>query len=70
MWRLVKKIVQKGSGRAYDEACRSLVDLDEAYVRFESRKRFQQELKKFMSDHMRRKALIQRLEKAGIWQNK
>jgi hypothetical protein len=32
-----------------------------------SKERFQEELKKFMADHMRRKALIQRLVKAGIW---
>jgi hypothetical protein len=29
-----------------------------------------QKLKNFMADHMRRKALIQRLVKAGIWEDK
>jgi len=27
-------------------------------------------MKKFMADHMRRKALIQRMVKAGIWKDK
>jgi hypothetical protein len=32
--------------------------------------RFQEELEKFMAGHMRRKALIQHLVKAGIWEDK
>jgi hypothetical protein len=35
-----------------------------------SNKRFQEELKKFMADHMRRKALVQRLMKAGLFEDK
>ena len=38
----------------------------EAYSFHASRKRFQQELNKFMAVHMRRNALIKRLVKAGI----
>ena len=69
-WRSVRKQIEVGSGRAYDEACQALVDLSEAYALHATRKRFQQELGKFMADHMRRKALIQRLVKAGIWENR
>jgi hypothetical protein len=55
---------------AYKEACRVLADLSEAYSVHRSPKIFEQELRKFMTDHMRRKALIQRLVKAGIWHEK
>ena len=41
----------------------------EAYTLHASKKRFQEELKKFMADHMRRKALVQRLMKAGLRKN-
>ena len=66
-WALVKEPVARGSGRGYDEACRILVDIAEACDLFASKKQFQNELKKFMAGHLRRKALIQRLVKAGIW---
>ena len=69
-WKSVQQTVERGSGLAYDEACRALADLSEAYSVHASRKTFQQELRKFMAGHMRRKALIQRLVKAGIWHEK
>lgn len=69
-WRAVQQTVERGSGLAYDEARRALVDLSEAYLVHASRKTFQQELGKFMVGHMRRKALIQRLVEAEIWQEK
>ena len=69
MWKSVQHTVERGSGLAYDEACRTLVDISEAYTLHANRKRFQQELKKFMDAHMRRKALVQRLVKAGIWKD-
>jgi hypothetical protein len=68
-WKSVRQTVERGSGPAYDETCRALVDLSEAYSRHANRKTFQQDLRKFMADHMRRKALIQRLVKAGIWED-
>lgn len=67
MWKSVQQTVERGSGLAYDEACRALIDISDAYALLADRNRFQQELKDFMADHMRRKALIQRLVKAGIW---
>ena len=69
-WESVREPVERGSGRGYDEACRGLVDIAEAYNLFATKKQFQKELKKFMTGHMRRKALIQRLVKAGIWEDK
>jgi len=66
-WASVKEPVERGSGRGYDEACRLLVDIAEAYELFATKEQFQKELEKFMAAHLRRKALIQRLVKAGIW---
>lgn len=66
-WASIREPVERGSGRGYDEACRILVDMAEAYDLFAMKNQFQKELKKFMAGHLRRKALIQRLVKAGIW---
>lgn len=68
-WESVREPVERGSGRGYDEACRILIDIVEAYDLFATKKQFQKELKKFMAGHTRRKALIQRLVKAGIWKD-
>jgi hypothetical protein len=68
-WVSVREPVERGSGRGYDEACGKLVDIAEAYALFLTKKQFQKELKRFMAGHMRRKALIQRLVKAGIWED-
>ena len=68
-WVSVKEPVERGSGRGYDEACRMLVDIAEAYALYATNKQFQKELEKFMAGHLRRKALIQRLVKAGIWKD-
>ncbi len=68
-WESVREAIERGSGRGYDEACRALVDIAEAYGLFSTRKQFQEELKKFMAGYTRRKALIQRLVKAGIWKD-
>jgi hypothetical protein len=66
-WRVVQKAAERGTGGAYEEACHLLVDLSEAYANYASKKRFQKELKNFMAVHVRRKLLIQRLVKAGLW---
>ena len=47
----------------------ALADISEAYALQKNTKRFQVEMRKFMAGHMRRKALIQRLVKAGIWED-
>lgn len=69
-WSSVKKATERGSGRGYDEACHLLVDIAEAYDLFATKKQFQKELKRFMAGHLRRKALIERLMKAGLWNDK
>jgi hypothetical protein len=69
VWKSVQQTIERGSGLAYDEARRMLVDLSEAYMLHASKERFQIELKKFMAGNMRRKTLLQRLVKAGIWED-
>jgi hypothetical protein len=70
VWKTVQQTVELGSGQAYDEACRTIVDLSKVYALHASRKRFQEVLRKFMAGHLRCKALIQGLLKAGIWKDK
>jgi hypothetical protein len=69
-WASVRELVERGTGRGYDEACRILVDIADAYALYATKKDFQKELEKFMAGHLRRKALIQRLVKAGIWRGR
>ncbi|MCK5163080.1 MAG: hypothetical protein KAQ72_05160 [Desulfobacula sp.] len=69
MWKSIEQTVRRGSGLAYDEACRSIVDIFDAHALTGNRSRFRQELEKFMAGNMRRKALIQRLIKAGVWKD-
>ena len=66
-WAWVKESVERKSARGYDEACNMLVDIAEAYDLFVTKTQFQKELKEFMAGYLRRKALIRRLVKAGIW---
>ncbi|MFU8768173.1 MAG: hypothetical protein ACNA7H_00410 [Desulfotignum sp.] len=69
MWKSVETTVKRGSGLAYDEACKAIVDISDAHALAGSPSRFRQELETFMAANVRRKALIQRLRDAGIWEN-
>ena len=69
-WSVVRQQVERGSGPAYDEACRTIVDISEAYALYADRDTFNQELKRFMAGHLRRKAFVQRIKEAGIWHDK
>jgi len=69
-WKSIRLTVMRGSGLAYDQVCSALVDMHEAYSLIGNQERFQQDLNRFMTGHMRRKALIQRLINAGIWKGK
>jgi hypothetical protein len=68
-WNGIQRTVERGSGLAYDEACRALLDLSEAYSAHASSMAFRQELGKFMAGNQRRKALVERLVRAGLWQD-
>jgi len=69
-WKVVQQQVERGLGPAYDEACRTLVDISEAYALHADRDTFSQELKRFMASHLRRKTFVRRIKKAGIWHDK
>jgi len=45
------------------------LDIFEAYAIQKRKQRFQEKMNKLMANHMRRKALIQRLVIASIWKD-
>ncbi len=47
-----------------------MVDISEAHALLGTNDQFSHELEKFMAPHLKRKALVQRLVKAGIWEDK
>jgi len=65
-WQAVKKKIEVGSGKAYDEACYVLIDLAEAYDHSEGRQSFDAELRRLMAAYGKRKSLVQRLVKAKL----
>ena len=66
-WKTAHEDAGKGHAHAYDAACRQLVDLRDAYSQHADPTAFQKEFQKFMTEHLRRRALVQRLVKAGLW---
>jgi hypothetical protein len=66
-WKTVQKCVERGSGLGYNEACGHLVDLSEAYSLHSSPAAFQEEFQRFMTEHRRRRTLVERLVNVGLW---
>lgn len=69
-WKSAHEDANKGHAHAYDAACRQLIDLCDAYSQHATLAAFQTEFQKFMAEHLRRRALVQRLAKAGLWRDK
>lgn len=69
-WKAAHDDANKGQAHAYDAACRQLVDLRDAYNQHATLAAFQKEFQKFMAEHSRRRALVQRLVEAGLWRDK
>ena len=69
-WKAAHDDANKGHAHAYDAACRQLVDLRDAYRKHATLTEFQKEFQKFMTKHSRRRALVQRLVKRGLWRDK
>lgn len=67
VWKTAGAQIERGSGLGYNEACQTLKDLAEAYALQGQRHSFKDQLKRFMIPHMRRRALLERLTKAGLW---
>ena len=66
-WCEVERSVSRGSGLGYDEACAALVDLAEAHSLQKRRSDFDRDMARFMTLNDKRKALVERLVKAGLW---
>jgi len=69
-WKAAHDDANRGHAQAYDAACRQLVDLRDAHSQHATLAEFQKEFQKFMAEHSRRHALVQRLVKAGLWRDK
>ncbi|OPY84657.1 MAG: hypothetical protein A4E72_02116 [Syntrophus sp. PtaU1.Bin208] len=67
-WKTAQLNAEVGSGKAYDMVCQQLVDLADAYRIHSSKKEFDTALKRFLKENSKRKALVERLIKAGLWQ--
>nr|WP_320011268.1 hypothetical protein [uncultured Desulfobulbus sp.] len=65
-WRVAHQYAGKGHASAYDTACQQLVDLRDAYKQHDSATAFQHHLHEFRMQHQRRRALLQRLDRAGL----
>ncbi len=69
-WKSAHEDANKGHAHAYDAACRQLIDLRDAYSQHATLAVFQKEFQKYMAEHSRRRALVQRLVNAGLWRDK
>lgn len=68
VWKRVQEEACRSCASAYDIVCRQLVDLRDAYDLQGNSATFRQELQRFMLEHGRRKALLTRIDKAGLGQ--
>lgn len=66
-WKTAHDHAVKGTAPAYDAALQLLIDLRDAYSLRATPEAFQEELERFMTEHGRRRALVDRLVKAGLW---
>jgi len=66
-WGKAHLHAERGSGKGYDEACAMIKDLQEAYGVYASNGEFVQKLNDFMQTHAKRRKLVERLVRGGIW---
>ncbi len=65
-WKNVHEEACRSCASAYDTVCRRLVDLRDAYNLQGTSDTFRRQFEQFITEHGRRKALLTRLEKAGL----
>lgn len=65
-WAMIDKTLQRGSGLAYDQALKALIDLSEALNQAGREDDFRRNLVKLQSVHGKRGAWVKRLVNAGI----
>ena len=68
LWRDADAQAQRGVASGHDSVRRTITDLADAYTFCAKRADFDRTLAKFMLQHGKRKALVQRLMKAGLWE--
>lgn len=61
-WRQVEQAAARGTGSGYDEALRLLIDLRAAADQFKESQEFQGRFRTWIQSHLRRPALIKRLQ--------
>ena len=66
-WKKAHEEAGNSCASAYDRACRLLIDLRDAYMLQGTAEIFIREFQQFLAEHGRRKALVNRLEKAGLY---
>jgi hypothetical protein len=65
-WQQVEQAAARGTGAGYDEAAHLLADLRDAAGQFNEADTFQAEFQAWVHDHLRRPALLRRLQDAGL----
>lgn len=66
-WKTAETQAGRGVASGYDQAVKVLADLAEGYALTSSPAAFARDLERFLVPHGKRKALLQRLIKAGLW---
>ncbi len=66
-WKTADTQARRGSASGYEHAVRILVELSDGYTLVSSRKAFGDDLRRFLTPHAKRGALLRRLVKAGLW---
>ncbi|MBV9231424.1 MAG: hypothetical protein JOZ18_19090, partial [Chloroflexi bacterium] len=61
-WQQVDQAVVRASGSSYDEALRLLIELREAADQFKETQEFQERFRAWVRPHLRRPALVKRLQ--------
>ena len=66
-WEAIDAEAKRGSASGYNQAVRTLTNLAEGYALTSSREEFERALRRFLTRHGTRGALLRRLTEAGLW---
>lgn len=65
-WTFAEQLIQQGNGRAYDESIQLLVKLHDLAIHQGTERAYEQRLGRIRATYPRRRALLERLDKAGL----
>jgi hypothetical protein len=65
-WTFAEQLIQRGNGRAYDEAWQLLVKLHDLAIHQGTETAYEERLERIRAAYPRRRALLERLDKAGL----